>query len=173
MDQRMSDAELRDMAARAAMAAMGVQPPTDPFLIQEEMDGSVPNAGHHGYSEGGPGGGSVIPGCYSIESTEGGTITFANPYLMVGGVLYVGPVTHSVESASIVALKISATGTYSCELSDYGSVDALRAAQGSYDHYVIPLYQFDVTEDGEGNKSVSVTCDFRNIPSAAMGEFSS
>lgn len=112
-----------------------------------------------------------IPGCYSIKSTEDGAVIFANPYLMVGGVLYEGPAVCSVDGSCIVALKISATGSYSCNLEVYGSTAGLRAAQEDYGHYIVPLYQFGVTGDGEGGKSVSVVCDFRNVPSAAMGEF--
>ena len=52
----MTDSELRDAAARAAMAAMGASSlPADTFVLQEELHAGEVNAGHHGFVAGGNG----------------------------------------------------------------------------------------------------------------------
>lgn len=162
----MTDAELRDMAARAAMAAMGVVPSVDPFVLQEEQRGGEANAGHHGMSSGG--GGSSNPGRFELTlSEDGDSYTLENPYYDVGGRTYLAETPQAVSSSfsGVLALKVSMTTSVpQASVVTYGGLDGLQQAQSDYSYYVFPLYWL---EDG------AVKCDFRVGPFAIAGEFPS
>ena len=161
------------LAARVAMA-FGRGPVADPEVTNDEIRGlGAEEYGYHGFAKLGTSGVGSPPGCYSIRSIIDGHVVFANPYLMVAGVLYEGPGSCEVGSC-VLALEIPSAGmSFSCEFGMYDSVGSVRAAQMDPEkqRYVIPLYQFEARQDEEGNESVSVVCDFRSAPVSVLGEF--
>jgi len=104
------------------------------------------------------------------EEEEAETLTFGNPYYSIGGKTYVLTANGGEENPSIevtypciVYLKICANEEQGATLEYDSSIESMQSEQEDTDYYCIPLYSFD--EDG------ALTCDFRNMPTAAMGEF--
>lgn len=159
----MTDAELRDMAARAAMAATGVSPSVDPFVLYEEQRGGEVNAGHYGMSGGGS---SAAPGRFELTlSSDGNSYTFENRYYDVGGRTFSATDTRISSSSfsGIVALSVSMTGAVpSAGVVTYADIGAMQNDQKDFSKYVIPLYKM---KDG------AVECDFRVGPPAVAREF--
>ena len=119
----------------------------------------------------GCGGGAapVIPGRFAIslsEDDESVSASFANPYFDVGGKTYEmqSGTSVTVSGACILALKVTATGTYpSAEIVSFENLSALQNAQASRAYCISPLYKLDA--------DFKVVCDFRTGPVIAMGEF--
>lgn len=126
-------------------------------------------------------------GCYEIvEGTRDGrpVHVFANPYVLLGGILAEKPVdtvledllpnaeadaTGGPEKRLFVALRLRAAPPDGTEgdaaaVVGYGTLAALHEAQGDRLHHVIPLYLLGVTEseaNGEKQYVHTVACDFR------------
>jgi len=112
----------------------------------------------------------IVP--YSEEEQEEGEseeqnhkLSFGNRYYSVGGKTYEVASGDPLEVTypCLVYLKINATESPGVYIESTASMSALQSEQGDTDYYCIPLYSFD--ENGD------LTCDFRNMPTAAMGEF--
>lgn len=107
--------------------------------------------------------------CYRLELDEKGKLAgFANRYFMCGGIVYRGP--NAAPRAGIAALSIPCQGDSDpsgATIEFYSSFDMLKAAQSDLTKYTIPLYEFSSEDSGD----ISVVADFRNMPSASMGEY--
>lgn len=106
-------------------------------------------------------------GCYAVSTNGNGEPCFANRYFTCGGRIYEGP--DGTPRAGFAALSIPCQGDddpAGATIEFYSTFSELKAAGADYTKYTIPLYKFD--EDDDGN--VTVAIDFRNMPSAAMGE---
>ena len=126
------------------------------------------SAADDGWGSSSPGGAPEDLGCYRLARGADGKITgFDARYFMCGGKIYEGP--DGTPRAGFAALSIPCQGDddpSGATVEFYGTFAELKAAGADYTKYTIPLYKFD--EDDDGN--VTVAIDFRNMPSAAMGE---
>lgn len=127
----MTDSELRDAAARAAMAAMGASSlPADTFVLQEELLAGEVSAGHHGFVAGGNGTYS-----FSVIKDASGSFQLFEP-------LVATPV-----GMILAKYNLSDAGTYYCHV-------VAREGQ-SYRAYIDA--QSSVTNLGEGEVEVVTT----------------
>ena len=136
----MTDLELRDMAARAAMTAMGQVPSADPFVTQEEqLCGVGVNAGHHGLqTSGGTSSGSFA--LTMTQNTDGayvfkvgaGFYSKARTYYYVDGATF--------DSTGWIVLKTSMKST---------SAELILQSVGSFspdsEYTYTPLYSVNAT----------------------------
>lgn len=159
----MTDAELRDAAARAAMAAMGAAPSVDPFVLQEERRGGDDSAGHHGMLSD-----TSVPGRFALVPSEDG-YGLSNPYYDVGGRTFeasTGSVDVPETGDCVVALKVNVAGkSPTGSVVTYSGVEELMTEQadvGNVDYYITPLYLF---RDG------ALACDFRTGPHVSGIDF--
>ena len=135
----MTDHELRDMAVRAAMAAMGQAPAVDPFVAQEELRGEEVNAGHHGMQTVG----GASSGSFAVtgeQNTDGsfvfkvgdGFYSMARSFYHISGAKF--------NSSGWIVLKTSMT-TASAELILQSSSLFIPTSEYAY----TPLYKVDAT----------------------------
>lgn len=117
-----------------------------------------------------------LPGCFEIrrpsgeEGEEGyDNGGFDNPYYNASGKTFYCADAEDIGFNyvdCIIALSMSTmSSTPAAEIVEYESMSELQQAQRDMSKNVVPLYK--IGEKGD------VECDFRTIPSAAMGEFPS
>ena len=141
----MTDHELRDMAVRAAMAAMGQAPAVDPFVAQEELRGEEVSAGHHGMQTvGGTSSGSFAltvtkkPDGKYVLKVGPGFYSMARTYYYVEGTKF-----DPFDSSGWIVLKTSMTST-SAELT-FHPPDSSGSFVPDSEYTYTPLYQVDAT----------------------------
>lgn len=127
----MTDSELRDAAARAAMAAMGASSlPADTFVLQEELLAGEVSAGHHGFVAGGN-------GTYSFSAIKDASGSFQ----------LFEPLVATPAGMILAKYNLSDVGTYYCHV--------VAGKEQSYRAYVDA--QSSVTNLGEGEVEVVTT----------------
>lgn len=141
----MTDHEIRDMAVRAAIAAMGQAPAVDPYVAQEELRGNEVNAGHHGMpTVGGTSSGSFAltvskrkDGKYVLK-VGSGFYSMARTYYYVADTKF-----DPLESSGWLVLKTSMTST-SAKLI-FKSSDSSGSFVPDSEYTYTPLYKVDAT----------------------------
>lgn len=142
----MTDHEIRDMAVRAAMAAMGQAPAVDSFVAQEELRCEEANVGHHGM----PTVGGTLSGSFALtvsKRKDGKYVLKVGPgfYSMARTYYYVeGTKFDPFDSSGWIVLKTSMTSTPAKLILSHPNGSA-----GSFvpdpEYTYTPLYKVDAT----------------------------
>ena len=135
----MVDYEIRDLAVRAAMAAMGQASAIDPFVAQEELHGQEVNAGHHGMQTAG----GTSSGSFALtvaQNTDGSYVFKVGAGFYSMARTYYHNTGATFDSSGWIVLKTSMT-TASAELILQST--GLFVPDSKYTY--TPLYKVDAT----------------------------